>query len=80
MAAIPKTVIEFKKRYILGIYGENSMACVQVDFIQALLPEFPKKSNYGIIYRQNQNKRCTEIPETRSVFFIFVLVVTISAL
>jgi hypothetical protein len=38
-----------KKRYILGIYGENSMACVQVDFIQALLPEFLKKSNSGII-------------------------------
>jgi hypothetical protein len=30
------------------------MACVQVDFIQALLPEFPKKSNSCIIYRQNQ--------------------------
>jgi hypothetical protein len=30
----------------LGNYRDNSMmACVQVDFVQALLPEFSKKSN-----------------------------------
>jgi hypothetical protein len=42
MAAIPKKAIALKKQYSLGNYGENSMACVQVDFVQALLPEFPK--------------------------------------
>jgi hypothetical protein len=54
----------------LGNYGENRMACVQVDFIQALLPELAKKSNSCIIYRQNQSKRCTEIPATHSVLFL----------
>jgi hypothetical protein len=46
------------------------MACVQVDFIQALLPELVKKSYSCIIYRQNQSKRCTEIPATHFVLFL----------
>jgi hypothetical protein len=41
------------------------MACSQVDFVQALLPEFLKK-----LYHQNQNKCCTEIPGTRSILFL----------
>jgi hypothetical protein len=47
------------------------MACVHVDLVQASLPEFPKKINSCIIYQQNQNKRCTEIPGTRSVLLLF---------
>jgi hypothetical protein len=34
--------------------------------------------NSCIIYRQNQNKRCTDILETRSVLFFICTVVTIS--
>jgi hypothetical protein len=55
------------------------MACVQVDFVQALLAEFPK-SPILVLYHQNQIKCCTEIPATRSVFFLLVRMVTISAL
>jgi hypothetical protein len=40
-----KTAIALKKQQILVNYGENRMACVQVDFVQALLPEFQQKSN-----------------------------------
>jgi hypothetical protein len=39
---------------------------VQVDFVQALLLEFLKKSNSYI----NQSKRCTEIVATRSLLFL----------
>jgi hypothetical protein len=58
------------------------MACVQVDFVLALLPELSKKSNSCIMYWQNQNKHCNEIlypqhvksvdtiPTTRSVLFL----------
>jgi hypothetical protein len=46
------------------------MACVKVDIVQPLLPEFPKKSYSCIIYQQNQNKRCTDIPATHSIFFL----------
>jgi hypothetical protein len=58
------------------------MACVQVDFVQALLPEFPKKSNSCMyyMYPKNQNKSCTDIPATRSVLFLICSLVTISAL
>jgi hypothetical protein len=66
--------IALKKRYSLGNYGENSMTCVQVDFVQALLPEFPKKINSCILYRQNQNKCCTEIRATCSVLFLICTV------
>jgi hypothetical protein len=54
------------KTRFLGNYSENSMGCVQVDFIQALLPEFPKKSNSCIIYQQNQNKRFLFLPWSQS--------------
>jgi hypothetical protein len=56
------------------------MACVHVDLVQASLPEFPKKINSCILKQQNQNKRCTEIPGTRTVLLIFGHVFTISAL
>jgi hypothetical protein len=55
-------------------HGENSMAAsFQIDFVQALCPEFVKKSNSCIRYWQNQNKCCSEIPATRIPFcFLFV--------
>jgi hypothetical protein len=65
-----KNAVALKKRQNFGNYGGNSMACVQVDFVQPLLLEFPKKTDSCIIYRQNQNKCCTEIPATYSVLFL----------
>jgi hypothetical protein len=52
-------------------------------FDQALLPEYPKKSNSCILSisaKSKQMLRCTEIPATRSVLFLICIVVTISAL
>jgi hypothetical protein len=80
VAAIPNNAFVLKKQYILGNYGENSMACVQVDFVQALLLQFPRKCYSCIIYQQNQNNGCTEIQATRSVLFLICTVVTICAL
>jgi hypothetical protein len=36
VAAIPKMLLHLKSDTFWVITGENSMACVQVDFIQAL--------------------------------------------
>jgi hypothetical protein len=71
MAAISKLPLLF-----WGIIG-----CVQVDFVQDLLPEIPKKSNSCIILsKSKKNKCCSEIPATRSILFLICTVVTISAL
>jgi hypothetical protein len=40
----------------LRVVGKHSMAYVQVDFVQALLPEFPKNPILVVLNRQNQNK------------------------
>jgi hypothetical protein len=41
-----KTAVALKKQINLGNYSKNSMACVQVDLVQALLPEFPRKIQF----------------------------------
>jgi hypothetical protein len=53
----------------MGNYRENSMACVHVDFVQALLPEFSKKSN-ACILSQKSKQTLYEISATRSVLFL----------
>jgi hypothetical protein len=61
-----RQIIRQKMSKYWVITGKTELGRVQVDFIQALLPEFPKKSNSCIIYQQNQNKRFLFLPWSQS--------------
>jgi hypothetical protein len=49
VAAIPKMPVHKKSNKFWVITGENSMACVQVDFVQVFITRISKKSNSCII-------------------------------
>jgi hypothetical protein len=66
----------------MGNYGENSMACVQVDFVQALLPAFPKK--FQFLYYISAKSKQTLYRDSGNLFrfvsYLYRGLVTISAL
>jgi hypothetical protein len=63
-----------------GLWHRPRLACVQVDFVQALLPEFPKKSNSCIISPKSKQMLYRDFGNSfRFVSYLYRRVVTISS-
>jgi hypothetical protein len=69
-----KNAVALKSDTFWQLRGNTAWpACVQVNFVQALLPEFPKESNYCIISPKSKQTPCRDSVKLIPFCFLFVL-------